>query len=170
MSCTLPYEIAVKPGAKYLTNKEINCIHSMVNWTKGKDEEKERHIALVAEQDEAGERDYIIFCFINMYELVMDSVASEVGDMGQYDRSDEISLKIITECLYQRRSFGVHGGIYNLMWNNEQREKEGIPVRRQCNPEEDLKHCLVFSIIGKEKHFEEFYRRKLQNQKKHTIN
>ena len=56
------------------------------------------------------------------------------------------------------------------MWNNEQREKEGIPVRRQRNPEEDLKHCLVFSIIGKEKHFEEFYRRKLQNQKKHTIN
>ena len=170
LSCTLPYEIAVKPGAKYLTNKEINCIHSMVNWTKGKDEEKERHIALLAEQYEACERDYIIFCFINMYELVMDSVASEVGDMGQYDRSDEISLKIITECLYQRRSFGVHGGIYNLMWNNEQREKEGIPVRRQCNPEEDLKHCLVFSIIGKEKHFEEFYRRKLQNQKKHTIN
>lgn len=170
LSCTLPYEIAVKPGAKYLTNKEINCIHSMVNWTKGEDEEKGRLIALLAEQYEACERDYIIFCFINMYELVMDSVASEVGDMGQYDRSDEISLKIITECLYQRRSFGVHGGIYNLMWNNEQREKEGIPVRRQCNPEEDLKHCLVFSIIGKEKHFEEFYRRKLQNQKKHTIN
>ena len=95
----------------------------------------------------------------------MGGVASELGNIGEYDRSDEISLKIITECLYQRRSFGVPGGIYNLMWNNEQRQKEGIPLQRQCNPEEALKHCIIFSKLGAEKHKEEFYNRKLQSRK-----
>lgn len=162
LSCTLPYEIAIKPGAKYFTNKEISCLHNMVCWTKEMDAEKERQIALLAERYEACEKDNIIFCFINMYEMVMDSVASELGDIGEYDRSDEISLKIITECLYQRRSFGVHSGIYNLMWNNGQRQKEGIPARRRSDPKEDLRHCLVLSIIGKESHSEKFYRKKLQ--------
>ena len=165
LSCTLAYEIAIRPGVKYFTNKEINCIQNMVCWNKGMNEDKKRHIALLEEQYKACETDKIIFCFINMYEIIMGCVASELGNMGNYDRSDEISYNIITECLYQRRSFGVHGGIYNLMWNNEQRRKESIPVRRQCNPEEDLKHCLVFSKLGIEKRKEEFYARKLRSRK-----
>ena len=92
----------------------------------------------------------------------MGGVASELGNMEEYDRSDEISRTIITECLYQRRAVGIHGEIYNRMWNNEQRQKRGIPVQRQCNPEEELKRCIVFSVLSMDGHDKEFYRKKLR--------
>lgn len=137
----------------------------MMDWNKRMDEEKWGQIAILEEQYKACERDRLIFCFINRYEIVMDSVASELGDIGEYDRSDEISRKIIMECLYQRRSFAVHRGIYNVMWNNEQRQKKGIPVQCQYNQEEDLKHCIAFSELCMEKRSEKFYRKKLQARK-----
>jgi len=165
LNCTIPYEIAMKQGERYLTNQEINCIHNMVSYHEEMDEEKRRQIDILEEQYEDYEGDRLIFCFINRYELVLDVVASELGDIGEYDRSDEISRNIITECLYQRRSYGVHGGIYNMKWNNDQRHKKGIPVQRRYNPEEELKRCIAFSELGMDKHDEEFYRRKLQLQK-----
>lgn len=165
LSCTLPYEIAIKPGEKYLTNKEINCIQNIVSRNKEMDDDKKKQVALLEERYRTCEEDKNIFCFINMYEIVMGCVASELGNMGEYDHSDEISRKIITECLYQRRTFGLHTGIYNRMWNNGQRQKEGIPLQRRYNPEEDLKHCIVFSKLGMERRSEQFYNRKLQNRK-----
>lgn len=165
LNCTIPYEIAMAPGEKYLTNQEINCIQNMVSWTEGMDEEKRRKIAILEERYEDCEREKMIFCFINMYEMVMDTVASELGDIGEYDKSDEISRKIIAECLYQRRSHGVHKALYNMKWNDDQRQKKGIPLQRQYDPEEELKHCVAFSELGMDRHNEEFYRRKLQLQK-----
>lgn len=161
LACTMSYETILKPGKKYLTNEEIFCIQNMVCWNKGVDEEKKKQIAVLEEFYETCEKDQIIFCFINMYEVIMDRVASEWGEMGEYDRSDEISRNIIKECLYQRRSYGIHRGIYNIMWNVEQRRKKGIPYRSQST-EEDLKSCIIFSMLGMEKHNEEFYRKKLQ--------
>lgn len=162
LAITLPYETAVKPGEKYLTNQEINCIQNMVCWEKGMDEEKKKQLSLLESQYEACKREKNIFCFINMYEIIMGGVASELGNMEEYDRSDEISRTIITECLYQRRAVGIHGEIYNRMWNNEQRQKRGIPVQRQCNPEEELKRCIVFSVLSMDGHDKEFYRKKLR--------
>ncbi|MCI9142869.1 MAG: helix-turn-helix transcriptional regulator [Lachnospiraceae bacterium] len=165
LECTLPWEAAMKLGEKYLTNEEISCILGMVSWKKEMDEEKKRQLVVLEEQYGACEREKLIFCFINMYEIVMGGVASELGNMGEYDHSDVISRNIIRECLYQRRTFGVHGGIYGMMWNNAQRQKEGIPIRQQQNPEKDLRHCIIFSELGMEKHDMEFYRRKLQSGK-----
>lgn len=162
LACTLPYEEAMKPGAKYLTNEEMNCIQNMVVWKKGMDEEKKEQIALLEGLYEACEKDGLIFCFINMYEIVMGTVASEWGNIGEYGRSDKISQNIIKECLYQRRTFGIHTEIYNIMWNDEQRQKKGIPSQTHRNPEMDLKHCIVFSKLGMEKHEEEFYAEKLR--------
>lgn len=161
LACTLPYETAIQPGEKYLTNEEITCIHNMVNWNKGNDEEKMRQIDFLEEQYEAREKEGGIACFSSMYEIVMGSVASKRGNRGEYDRSDEISRKIIVANLYQRRGLGIHGGIYGLMWNYEQRQKENIPVQGQRHPEEDLKHCIAFSELCMEKYYERFYRKKL---------
>lgn len=165
LECTLPWEAVMKPGKKYLTNEEISCILSMTCRKKGMDEEKMRQLAVLEEQYKTCEREKLIFCFINMYEIVMGGVASELGNMGEYDRSDAISRNIIRECLSQRRTFGVHGGIYGMTWNNVQRQKEGIPVRQQQNSEKNLRHCIIFSELGMEKHDVEFYRRKLQSGK-----
>ena len=165
LECTLPWEAAVRPGEKYLTNEEISCILNMTCRKKGMEEKKKRQIATLEEQYRAYEREKLIFCFISMYEIVMGGLASELGNMGEYDRSDAISWTIIRECLYQRRTFGVHGGIYNIMWNNEQRQKEGIPIRQQRNLEKDLIHCIIFSELGIERYDEQFYRKKLQSRK-----
>lgn len=165
LACTLPYEAAMGPGEKYLTNEEISCIQNMVCWNNGVDEEKKRQIALLERQYEACERDGLISCFLGMYEIAMGCVASELGNIGEYDRSDEISRKIIKECLLQRRTFGIPRGFYNMLWNEEQRQKEGIPVRHPHDPEKELKRCIAFSELGMEKRPEEFYRGKLQARK-----
>lgn len=162
LAITLPYEIAVKTGGKYLTNKEIKCIQNMVCWNKHMNEEMKMQISLLEDRYQACERNKVIFCFINMYEVIMSCVASKLGNMGEYNHSDEISLRIVTECLYQRIAWGVHGGIYGMMWNDGQRQKKGIPILRQWKPEEDLEHCIVFSMLDMDTHDEKFYRNKLK--------
>lgn len=164
LECTLPYEIAIKPGEKYFTNEELACIQNMASYGKGEKEENARRLDMLEKQYEVIEREKLISCFINMYEVVMGCVASERGNMGDYDRSDEISKMLITESLYQRRTYGIHGGIYGMMWNDEQRRKKGIPLKRRYQPEVDLQQCIVFSRLGLEIHDEQFYIKKLSIQ------
>ena len=158
LACTLPYEAAMQPGEKYLTNEEIGCLHSIMIWNKEKDEEKMRQIAVLEEQYEAREKNGGIACFNNRYEIIMGSIASQWGNMGEYNRSDEISRKIIVANLYQRRAWGIDGEIYNLMWNYEQRTKEGIPYQSQRDSEEDLMHCITYSELFMEEYSENFYK------------
>ena len=57
---------------------------------------------------------------ISIYVLMMDSVASYYGNAGKYDRSDEISDKIIKEDLVLRRMTMLHESIYNKLWNHSE--------------------------------------------------
>ena len=170
LACTLDYKKAMKSINKYLTNEEISCIQNMVIWKQEMDEEKKIQIDMLEKQYEMYEEKGQIGCFISMYEMVMDCVASEWGNMGEYDKSDQISKKLIMESLYLRRLYGVHGGIYNMVWNYKQRQKKGIPFLKQRDVEKDLNHCVILSKLCQETVHENFYKEKLAIQKKQPKN
>ena len=165
LACTLDYETAMKPVDKYMTDEEISCIQNIVSWKPVMDEEKKMQIDMLEKQYETCEKKGQIGCFISMYEMVMGCVASERGNMGEYDKSDQISQRLITESLYLRRLYGVHRGIYSMIWNYEQRQKKGISVLRKREPERDLKKCLILSKLCLETFYERTYEKKMSVRK-----
>lgn len=161
LECTLPLQAATLPDEKYMTNEEILCIQNIASKQEGM-EERRKYIELLCGVYRFYEENRLISACLNMYEVVMDHVTNDLGNMGEYDRSNEISRILITESLRLRRLYGVHDSIYNIMWNNEQQQKEGILSKGLGNPEFDLQRCIVFSELCKETHARSFYVRKLK--------
>ncbi len=147
LECTLPYETAISAGKKYLTNEELLCIQNIAIESEETENVRKEAIQLFIETYQPYQNDEILNCYINMYETIMGYAMSELGNMGEYKRSDEISQTLMTECLYIRRFYGIYRSIYNMLWNEDQQLKEGILSKRRRNPVEDLQCCIVFLLL-----------------------
>lgn len=160
---TLPYQIAMAPGRKYLTNEEMLCIQNIATETE---EHKKEYIHMFCEIYQPYADEGIVNCYINMYETIMGYVMSELGNIGEYKHSDKISCTLVTECLYMRRLYGVYKSIYNILWNEDQQLKKGILSKRKCNPVKDLQCCIVFSEFCHKSYRARFYKKKLASREK----
>ena len=161
LECSLPYDVVLADGEKYMTNEEISCIHHIVSEIKGMSKEKKRLIDILYETYCPHERQGLIASFISMYEMVVGNLASEWGNIGEYDRSDKISQRILTECLRIRRAHSLHDAIYNICWNDEQRKKEDILYQRKQEQKKSLEMCIALCSLYYNPHSEKFYREKL---------
>lgn len=159
---TIPYEVVVSGKNCYMTNEEIVCVHNMVNRMTWEDAELERCVNFLHNYYSVYEKEESIGMFINMYELVMTGVASQLGNKGEYDKSDEIGEGIALECLKWNRITFIPHSIYNATWNYEQRKKARIPVNSDRNVRRDIELCIAFSDFGKRKFIVQSYQRKLQ--------
>lgn len=157
---TLPLEAALSSGEKYMTDEEILCIQNIASESEETEEIRRKYIEILYEKYRFYEENRIVSSCINMYEVVMDYVASDLGNMGEYDRSDAISHILITESLRLRRLYGIHKSIYNILWNDAQQHKEGSLPKRKRNTEVDLQRCLVLSEFCNETRDKKFYWRK----------
>lgn len=166
---TLPYEVATAPGEKYMTNEEIACIQNMVIIMDWENPELEKCIATLEEIYRQPEAEECIGVHINMYAMIMSVVDSQLGNKGEYERSDSISKIIIKECLKAYIVTYVAKEIYNLLWNFEQKEKEHIPVWEKRNVLRDLGYCVLFSRFNRQKFWETNYKDKL-NQRINFLN
>ncbi len=162
LEITLPFKAFLREGAKYLTNLEQACIMNVMG---GMDEESEEFRICMRRFEEmyqpliqAGMQETVA----NMYELVMGTVGSQLGDWGEYDRSDEIDETIIKGCLRFRRVGNLHDSLYGRWWNHNEREKKGIPTKNMLNPVEELERCIRFAEFSHENDDIRFYERKLQ--------
>ena len=63
--------------------------------------------------------------------------------IGEYDRSDEISLRTMKESIHCYRMNLLAANLYNNVWNYEQRIKNDIPVRQGYQGEKFLKRCIT---------------------------
>ena len=62
---------------------------------------------------------------IGMYEFIMAHIASLLGNMGTYEKSNAISQRIIRENALVRRFGNIADGIYNIAYNyKEQKLKD----------------------------------------------
>lgn len=165
LECTLPYEAIFSDEDKYMTRMEIRCIYDMMCAMKWDNSELQNCLDCVQRYYRICEREDCIGSYINMYEFVMAGVASQLGNKGEYDRSDEISRIIISESLKWNRLDFIASGMYNLTWNYEQRKKEHIPVNEERDVLRDLQLCIVYSHFRKSKFREQDYMKKLKKRK-----
>ncbi|MBO5165728.1 MAG: helix-turn-helix transcriptional regulator [Lachnospiraceae bacterium] len=158
---TLPYKVATAHGEKYMTNEEITCIQNMVIIMDWENPELEKCIAALEEVYRQPEEEDCVGVHICMYATIMSVVDSQLGNKGEYERSDTISKIIIRECLKSHVITYIANGLYNLLWNYEQKEKEHIPVWEKRNVLRDLGYCVLFSRFTRQKFWEANYKDKL---------
>lgn len=156
---TIPYEIAVASGEKYLTQNELSCLQnimSRMDWTY-----PEKEQCVQALYDLLEHQREIEDC-LNMYEFVMGTVASHLGNKGEYDISDEIGMKILQNTIWNRRLGVIDRGIYELLWNDVQRKKEQHPVKRDVDITKELEKCRCLCEMCCDKRGMMFFEKKLK--------
>lgn len=162
LNLTVPYDAFLKEGDKYLTYEEQCCIQNMMNVM---DRESDEYFVCMMRFEEMYhffEEKELIETVNSTYELIMETVGSEWGNRGDYNRADRYSGIIVMECLRSRRLYSIAAGLYDRWWNYAERKKEGIPVDKELNDKDELTKCLVFSILAKQKHYLPFYQYKLK--------
>jgi len=169
LEITLPYEIFLKEGEKYLTNEEQVCIqHMMAAMNKESDEcvtcikRFEEIYQPYIEQD-------LEETVSSMYEFVMDNIGSILGDLGEYDRSDWYGERILRECLHFRRLGVIDVCLYNRWWNHNERKNKDIPTDKMLDDAEELAKCILFAEMVRDTNGEQFYRRKMDEKNQEII-
>lgn len=158
---TLPYEAAIKEGEKYLTNAEIQCL---------------LYIAIYMEQSEANaaldallefcrqlENDEGISEHISVWEMIMINLANIYGDLGEYDKSDKISSRIMQESIYCYRMSMLETSLYINAWNSGERKKKNIHGQQRYSEKEYLAKCAALSRISKKTDKERVIRERIEN-------
>ncbi len=156
---TIPYEIAITSGEKYLTQNELSCLQnimSRMDWTY-----PEKEQCVQALYDLLEHQREIEDC-LNMYEFVMGTVASHLGNKGEYDISDEIKIKILHNTIWNRRLGVIDSAMYGLLWNDVQRKKEQHPVKRDVDVREELQKCRYLCEMCFDKRGMMFFEKKLK--------
>jgi hypothetical protein len=92
-----------------------------------------------------------------MYELIMTGVASRLGDAGEYEKSTEISEKVMEECLLAHRMGMLHDCLYNKLWNQIEAAKKGTSAVPAIPIDRELQKCIQLARFCKETFYEAFY-------------
>lgn len=159
---TVPLKIIInaKDGPNiYLTNEELGCLYSIV--MKSREPTEEFNVDLL----QSVTRQCIPENNTNygMQELIMNGMASRLGDAGEYKRSTEISENLIKECLSVRRMGMLHHCLYNRFWNRMDATKKGISVVPGISAAQELQKCIQLAKLCKQKSYEKFYSGKLRS-------
>lgn len=157
---TIPYEIAIAPGEKYLTQNELSCLQNIMSRMDWSNKELESMVEVLYDWFENQRQ--IEDC-LNMYEFVMGLIASHLGDKGEYDRSDEIEMKILKNTLIHRRLSVIDSALYGLLWNDVQRKKEQHLVLEDVVVKKELQKCKCLCEMWKDTIGMEFFEEKLKN-------
>jgi len=162
LELTLPYEAFLKEGKKYVTRREQICIQNMMQAMDRRGEEYTACMSRFEEMYQFCRDKELEWTVITMYEFAMSNIASTLGNLGQYDKSDWYNEHIIEGCLRFRRLGALHRVLYGRWWNNDKRKNRGIPNDKTTDDVEKIHRCLLLSSLARCKNSEHFYRDKLK--------
>ena len=157
---TIPYEVAIASGQKYLTQNELICLQNIMTELDWSDVELKQLVEVFYDWFENQRQ--IEHC-LNMYEFMMGLIASHLGNKGEYDRSDEIEMKILKTTLMHRRLGVIDSVLYGLLWNDVQRKKEQHLVLEDVVIKKELKKCKCLCEMWKDNIGLAFFEKKLKN-------
>lgn len=144
---TIPYEVAIKDMEKYMTNVEIQCLLNISLYMNDQNVnvvfESLLRLCEQMEEDEGSSE------HITIWELVMTNISNAYGDIGEYDKSDMISLRVMKECVRCYRTNTLASNLYNNVWNYGERVKKNIPILRGYQEEAYLKKCITLCQLCK---------------------
>lgn len=166
---TVPYEVAVGTGEKYFTKEEIVCLQNLTlktGWTFQEMEECVTALVRMCENPKYPAN------YVRMYEYIMVTVSSYLGDKGEYTYSNQIKRNILDMSLKSRRMKAIDNALYGIIWNNEQMIKLGLNIEINVIQHELLK-CIQMSRLSnksfREKIYKEKYRKNLESAKNKRI-
>ena len=91
----------------------------------------------------------------------MDGVASRLGDAGDYEKSTEISERVMRECLSAQRMGMLSHCLYNRLWNKMEAVKKGTSAEPGISAVQELQKCIQLARLCKKTFHEKFYYGKL---------
>lgn len=147
MEYTLPYDVAVSEGEKYMTIEELSCLHNII--VTKRLSSKEMNECYMAVLDMFEKREGEINNYLSMYEFMMRPIASYMGDKGMYDESDEKEYIILVNTMRNRRLTVMYSSMYGMLWNDRQRYKSNQAMCRHIAWKDEIKRCMVLSNLGK---------------------
>lgn len=160
LAYTIPPQVAIKKGEKYLTNVEIQCLLDIAI-NIGKSQMNQFYDTLV-ELCSQLENDDGILEHIAVWEMLADAIACIYGNLGEYDRSNTIGLKSMQECVRCYRMSRLAVFLYNNVWNYSHQSKKNIPVLQGYDTERCLNICSILCQICKNSTREMIIKQKLK--------
>lgn len=158
---TISYEATQGSGDKYLTNSEILCLLNIAVYMKTIS--STFTFDMLIELCKQMEKDDGILEHIALWEIIMTNVANTYGSMGEYTKSNTISLRTMTECIYCYRMNLVEFNLYNITWNNSECKKKNIPVDEGYEEKTYLNKCMVLFQISKNTIKERVVKKRIEN-------
>jgi len=156
---TVPLECVKYMETGYLSCGEMAYLCNIAMVTNEK--EKRIYLKLLERICEDLVKENGIRTHINTYELIMCNLASYLGDIGEYERSNEISDSVMRACLSIRRLNVLKNCIYNRWWNQNECEAEDTSVGQES--EWELQKCIQLAGLCGDKLYEKFYSEKLNS-------
>ena len=147
LEITIP--LSVISEEVYLSDEELFCILNISIEMGDRECQKSRLIDFLTRQYEELISNVGIAPYISLYEIIVAHVGSFWGNMGDYDRSNKISLDLLKEQLFLRRMNMLHMCVYDLTWNAEEVSKLDKQKSRYSKEQYqlDIKKCIVLSNI-----------------------
>lgn len=164
LELTLTEDIVFSNEKKYFTKREIMLIYNiaLIYEENGKNKEAIKWLAWCEKYYDNFNLD--ISNYIITYELVMTLYSSLQGDIGNYDKSDEIAEKTMHESLKCRRGNFIGRLIYNEAFNLKKRIEDGKKEMQSHEIDlykDKLEQALAISQFIDDKLIEKFLKNKL---------
>ncbi len=157
---TISYQSALRQGEKYLTNAEIMCLLNIIVYLK--EAEIGSIFYMLNDLCEQLEHDDGISEHIALWESIMTNFANTYGSKGEYQKSSNISLKTMKECIYCYRMNTLVLNLYIIAWNNEECKKKNIPMDEGYPVKDYLEICIALCQLNKNIQKEMQIKRKLE--------
>lgn len=168
---TIPMKAFYEKGEKYFTYMEQICLQNMLQGMDRDREEFEVYLERLEDMYFPFLEDELQDAPVGLFEMIMNFVASERGNRGEYDLSDRYSDTILSGCLRFRRLGALHDCLYNRWWNHAERKRRGISLDRNSDDEDELNKCIILSHLNKQENNELLYKAKLERirKEKHVL-
>ena len=159
LECTMPLQGVDREGKKYLTSHEILCVYSIMlklEESTGNQKYSQMFQEIYSDYEEEG----TLFSWIRQYELVMSHIASELGNMGEYEASNALGKKIMRYDLMCRRLNMFYINYHSNMWNEKQEMDWSNPEQVQ-RYKKKLETCIILAQLGESPFYERHYKKEL---------
>lgn len=143
----------------YLTEMELLCIHKKMQVLDNT--EREKCIHHLVHFFELYEKKCGLANCISMYEFVMVYVASELGNMGDYQFATDLEKKILKESLACKRIWVIDNILYNILWNEKELRLKLRATENKEKMTKGIRQCIILSHFCKQSFHEKFYYDKL---------
>ncbi len=164
LELTLPFEAFLREGEKYFTRQELTCIYNLVMVMDTDSETFKLCITRLQEYCSAYEEKGLLQSVDGMYAVVMEYVASTLGNNGRYEESNRYTDIIAEGCLRFHKLRMLSIALYNRWWNNWT-SCEDIPLEKAMLMIAELEKITQLALLDKQDIRVKHYLNKLEKLK-----